>query len=137
MKNKIEQVIPEDIQAAQIEIQSVGRHEQRAVAARLRVNPAPHLGLEEELRNIGRVFDVGVSHDHVNVIMVKGSLEGIGVGQEGQQEDDEAKEKIPSHSRFRSFVFSKPGKSPVIMLDCSGLEIGFDGPPAMQQGHER
>jgi hypothetical protein len=48
---------------------------------------------------------VGVSYDHVDVIVVKGSLERIGVGQEDQQDNNDTEEKISSHELFRSFVF--------------------------------
>jgi hypothetical protein len=105
MKTEIEQVIAEDIQAAQVKIQGKGSQEQRPVTARLRVDPAAHPGLEKELGDLAQVFDVGVSHDHVDVVVVEGSLKRVGIGQESQQEEDEAEEKISSHTLFRSFVF--------------------------------
>jgi hypothetical protein len=49
MEGKIEQVVAENVQAPQVKIQGEASHEQWPVTARLRVNPAAHLGLEEEL----------------------------------------------------------------------------------------
>ena len=81
---KVEQVKSKDIQAAQVKIQSKAGHKKWPVTARFAVRSASHLRLKKELGNLIEIFDKGISHDHMDIIMMERSLEGIGVGQKGQ-----------------------------------------------------
>jgi hypothetical protein len=102
MKGKIEQVVSKDVQPIQVKIQGKSRHEKGPVTARLAVNPAPHLGLEEDLRNLPGILDKGISHNGMDIIMMKGIFKRIRIGQKTQENNDQAEKKISSHGLFGS-----------------------------------
>jgi hypothetical protein len=83
MEAKVEQVISKDIQTAQVIIQSKAGHEEWPVTARFAVSSASHLRLKKELRNFIEIFDKGIPHDHMDIIMMERTFKGIGIGQEG------------------------------------------------------
>jgi hypothetical protein len=132
MEAKVEQVISKDTQAAQVIIQSKAGHEEWPVTARFAVNPASHLGLKKELRNSIEIFDKGIPHDHMDIIMMERSFEGIGIGQEGQQDYDEAENSIIFHNLSRSLIFLQADESQPAVLNFFELEIGLNRPPALK-----
>ncbi len=89
MNSKIEQVIAENTQSSQIVIHGKSGHQQGAIAPGLLKNAASHMRVKKELRYIGKVFNIWVLYDYMNIIILEKTLKRIGVGQEGQKNDEE------------------------------------------------
>ena len=80
MKNEIYQMISKNIQPPKEIIQGKGDHEERTITTGFFDRATPQLRIQKKLVVVGRIFDGRIFHDDMEVIILKGILERVGVG---------------------------------------------------------
>ena len=89
MNQKIYEMIPQRVQYPQEIIQPERHHEERTVSTRLRDQTAAHFGGPEKFRQILKVFDMGISDNRVDVIILEGILKRIGIDKKDEENGDQ------------------------------------------------